>query len=251
MILGTTEDATYIVLPGSDKHVQPVRIGENGTICRLPREDEQALVTRAASKPASLDLWHRRLAHADKSMIKKLPEHVRDMSIANEREGSSSVAPCGPCNIGKMKRQPFEIHTRSDNDKPGDRIELDMQGPFPCVQHNRSRYHLTAVDLATHMAYTYPMPDKKGAPKAWDQLKRDIPVTITGVRIDGAGDMGRGKMQEIFEREKVDVQKTNPHTPQQIGTVGRVQATATDDAERCWHGLNCRTSTSQTHTSTV
>lgn len=229
--LGPNEETTYIVLPGSEKHVQPVRVGENGTICRLPREGEQALVAQAARQAAPLDLWHRRLAHADKSMIKKLPNHVRDMRITTEQGGANAAAPCGPCKIGKMKRQPFEVHERDENYKPGSRVEMDMQGPFPCVQHNRCRYHLTAVDLATHMAYTYPMPDKKGVPKAWEQLKRDIPVTITGVRVDGAGDIGRGRMQEIFEQERVDVQKTNPHTPQQIGTVGRVQAVATDDAK--------------------
>ena len=208
----------FVVLPGG-----------HGTV-EIDRRDGQLFMVTGRAQPVvahvpPLQLWHRRLAHAGKGLLKAAQKHVEGI----EGTDAGDIPTCEPCLAGKMKQDPFPNSTTVVT-VPGEIVEADLQGPLPCVQHDGSLHRFTLIDHATDFRWTYPLKRKSDAPEKYDEFLCDFPHAVKTLRVDGAGELGKGRMSQRTAEKGTKVQKANPYTPEQIGKIGKAQETATNDA---------------------
>ena len=208
----------YVVLPGG-----------HGTV-NIERRDGQLFMVTGRAEPTAahvspLQLWHRRLAHAGKGLLKTAQKHVEGI----EGTDTGDIPTCEPCLAGKMKQDPFPRSTTVAT-VPGEIIEADLQGPLPRVQHDGSLHRFTLIDHATDYRWTYPLKRKSDAPEKYEEFTSDLAHPVKTLRIDGAGELGKGRMSQLTRGKGTKLQTTNPYTPEQIGKIGKAQDTATNDA---------------------
>ena len=201
-----------------------------GTVSLSRRQGQLYLKTGSALiASAPQHIWHRRLAHAGDDLVERARQHTHGIVISQQRDPSSQT-PCESCLAGKMKESPF-ARSQTEVTEPGAIVEADLQGPFPCVQHDKSLHRLTLIDHATDYRWTYSLKRKSEAPIKYNEFLRDSGLKVKVLRIDGAGELSKGRLLEQSIEDRTRLQRTNPHTPEQIGKVGKAQDTATNDAK--------------------
>ena len=232
--VGGTEHATgdpatsYIWHPHIGRIPIMIRNTGNGRLRVISlRQQQEARTPTVVSMPATVELWHRRLVHADKRMIERLPDATVNMSIKSgevQQEG-----PCEPCTMGKLKRDPLpKVGTRTFEKL--EMLAIDMQGPYPEVSHQGNVYSFMAVDYATSMRWVGFCKKKSQANSLFEQLEIEwsISPANTTVRLDGAGELSK-TLKSTAKRRGYRVEITCADTPQQNSKVEKAQETATND----------------------
>lgn len=90
----------------------------------VPASPDDELVLAAMTAPASIDLWHRRLAHMSIRNVKLVAQASQNMLI-DETAPADPHAVCAACAMGKMQAQPY-APSRTVWTRPGQVAFLDL-----------------------------------------------------------------------------------------------------------------------------
>ena len=105
-------------------------------------------------KVASLDLWHQRLGHSFKHVIKLIP------AVSFEKNNVELNKCCDVCQREKQTREKFPVCTFRAYDL-FELIHCDLWGPYRHVSFCGASYFLTTVDDYSRAVWIYLLTDKK------------------------------------------------------------------------------------------
>ena len=188
------------------------RVGIYMAIKLLAVTPHHMLPAAASHKAAAtLELWHKRLAHANYRAVKAAASMCDGMDITNAKIPDGL---CAPCMGGRMGRLPFSSDTRAA-DRPGELIYHDLAGPLPVVSRQGNRYKSIFVDGKTDYAFLYFLKTKSQDEEAMRRFLRDSKVdasTMT-LRSDGGPEIKAAARSCGIDAHEL----TCPDTPQQNG----------------------------------
>jgi hypothetical protein len=152
---------------------------------RLPLHNLQdsTYSARTTTSTASLEIWHRRLGHANLESVKRLEreEMVKGMQIHNVN--TTTHPPCSSCLHGKQSRAP--IPKRLDVTNPGllHCVYSDVCGPMQTAALTGERYFSTFMDAKSHHVSVY-LQKTKDQTLSCFQIYAPRAKIVTGERIN-------------------------------------------------------------------
>lgn len=111
-----------------------------------------AAVSRSSVNSEALDLWHGRLGHVEKGVIKNMADQALVSEINLGRKPSIPEVGCEPCVEGKPTRSIMKSRTVKPI-KPGEVTHSDVCGPFPIQSIGGARYFVTFI--YAHSGYVH------------------------------------------------------------------------------------------------
>jgi hypothetical protein len=181
-----------------------------------PKDPKQA--------PIDINEAHDKMGHFGEAMLRKT---YKDMGVTL----TGKLKPCDGCLRAKAKRKAISKISTSKATKPGERICIDISGPYtPSIIG--SIYWGNMVDENTNKTWNAYMKKKSEFPAAvlalCDKLKADG-KEIKFIRCDNAGE-NMTKLQEGCDKRGIKLEYTAPNTPQMNGTSERRFLTDRDRA---------------------
>ena len=178
----------------------------------------------SAKDENDLDLWHKRLGHVGKGMIKRLVEHVEGMSIEHDDNTD-----CDVCSQTKMVKKSFGNSERKTT-KPLELVHSDISGPMRTLTAvHQEKWAISFIDDYSRLVKIYTMKKKS---EALDKLKlfiadmKTIDAELKCLRTDNGGEYISHKFVEYCKENGIRREYTIPDTPEQNGV-----------AERTWRSL--------------
>jgi hypothetical protein len=117
---------------------------------------------------------------------------------------------CVACVKGKVPQAPFANNARRFQ-FPGERIHIDVCGPFPLMTKGL-RYFLVMLDDATNFAWTTMMKTRDEACGVFKCVEARLETMfrrrIIRVRLDGAGELCKGVLEGHFKERGISYQVT-------------------------------------------
>lgn len=170
-----------------------------------------------------VELWHRRLGHIGLSGLKKLVKISAGLSM-----NSFDMDLCEACALSKGSRKPFQ----KSNNPSTDKLEIiagDLLGPLEVKSIGGARYILVLVDNYSKYNWVIMLKQKSDAFQAFKHFKSRV-ENETGRRIkvfrsDNGGEFTSKQFESFLKVEGILHQKTVPYTPEQNGTVERMNRT--------------------------
>lgn len=185
---------------------------------------ETASPARAAGK--NIDLWHYRLAHADKRAVKRLAEEKIVEGIDLKRNnGGVDVPNCSPCMAGKTASGSMKGRTRLSK-VPGERIHTDVC-PVNVTSEGGANYIVSFVDEASGYVEAVPVARKgEAAPQlkkfvSW--MERQTGRLIKSVTVDGGGEYEKALVP--LSNGGIEVYESAPYTSEENGRAERMNRT--------------------------
>jgi len=109
------------------------------------------------SQPASLEQWHRRLAHCSPSTIQEITSG--DLVDGLKISESSLRGKCEDCILGRQTRRPFDGTSEKILD-PLELVSFDLWGPSRVQSAGGKTYFMPVVDAGTSYKYGAYLSDK-------------------------------------------------------------------------------------------
>lgn len=173
-------------------------------------------------------LWHIRLGHLSLEYLKRLKN---TMPILKNVTFGTDILDCETCAVAKMKRLPFD-EKRTTAKEPLELIHTDVMGPIqPHTFRLKFKYLVTFIDDYSRFALAYAMNAKNEVGNCFESFLATMrahlgdKVRVRKLRCDNGTEYTGGLMREICEREKVEVQFTEPNTPEHNGVAERFNQT--------------------------
>ena len=201
--------------------------------------------------PATLDLLHRRFAHAD---INKIKEIIRLQLVDNieiKPHEAYKDYHCESCAMAKatktrLKSSPWSKLT---NKFPGESLDIetiitdinlvsDVVGPFPPSITNH-RYIITFSDRSTKYRWTYLMHSKDEAFQKFKLLHaelKSLKLNISTLRSDNGGEFTSHEFSDYLVSESIIQRFTPPHTPNANSMAERFNRTLLGRIRAMLHG---------------
>ena len=167
-----------------------------------------------------INVAHGLLGHPDTRMVKEMAR-TQDWTL------TGTVKPCGSCALAKARAKAIPKSTLTKATKPGERLFLDISGPFS-DSLNQNKYWLRIVDDFSRFAWDCFMPRKSGIQGPLDRLlsaNRAADKPCVYLRCDNAGE-NESFVQMVCADFNVILEMTAPNTPQMNGVVERSFETA-------------------------
>ena len=215
LLEGTRTDEVYLVNQPGVRH-----------------KANRAETNEFAGKAASMELWHRRLAHVNNDDLRKLPKLAYGIDSTDLGGGTTTTSFCQPCALGKAHRQPSRRPmTRAK--KPGYRLTADLAGGGNTLTTDRgNRYFIIIVDDFTRYKWFRPMAKKSQALKEVKAFitafRNNHNVTVSKFRSDGGGEFVA--MKAYFEEEGIQWEVSVPDNQAQNGVSERSVRTVVEKA---------------------
>lgn len=127
-------------------------------------------------KDVTFEIWHRRLGHCSREILKSSLSKVAGVSIDEFRP----VLQCESCALGKSKRQarklvPVELKAKNALDQ----IHSDVVGPIAQTSYDRSKYFVTVMDEFSGYSLMRFIAQKSEAGMAVKDMIRQLEVLLT------------------------------------------------------------------------
>jgi transposase InsO family protein len=206
--------------------------------CKILQTDQmnpksvQYFSAKSEGSSATLDMWHRRLGHIQKSTILQMEKKdlTMDLEIVNTNE---SKGKCAPCELGKATRKPIPKITATRAAKPLERVFTDVCGPMPTSsRHQGYRYFATFTDDATRFARVFLMKAKSETFQKFKEYlaesERQLESKLKILRSDGGGEYTSQEFEQFLKARGIKHEITNAHTPQENGVSERLNRTLED-----------------------
>ena len=186
-----------------------------------------------AIEPASIVLWHHRLAHTGYSTLETMKRlHTADGFSPSVHHGP--IAQCDNCPYGKQTRAPF-LKTESLPPDIGDIIVSDLCGPFE-LSVGGYKYFITWIDLSTRMSNVEFLKNKECKTvtesfkryMAW--LLRQKKMDVKKVRTDNGGEYTGKEFEDVCSKLGIIHETTSPYTPEHNGIAERYNRTLQEGA---------------------
>ncbi len=179
-----------------------------------------ALITSKSS--ADINLWHRRLIHANEDVIK----HTHKSATGTDKL-TGEMIPCHPCALGKASKRPFKSKFQ-DATVPGEIVHSDLAGPLP-KSHTGSKYMITFTDQATRYINVVCTSAKSDTSDAYEAYKhcdtaKHFPSGVQRLHTDGGGEYVAIDMEESHTEHT----STAPYTPEHNPFAERANRTIFD-----------------------
>jgi GAG-pre-integrase domain len=198
----------------------------------LSSNNNAAMVTRRRTTPTSakplvskgsVDLWHRRLAHLGKDMVKKLPDHCDGVRLDPTPSDDTNEVK-SPCETCKLTVAPRQISRR----------------PLPCSSilfekvhfdlisfteaYNGDEWALHFLEDAARMNYVFSFPAKSDCLQYikdfYEMVVTQYDRRIKKFKYDGERTLGNEYGRWRLDRGILNEQSV-PYTPEQNGPAGR------------------------------
>lgn len=181
-------------------------------------------------KTKSCYLWHRRLAHLNYTDVKRLSTLVDGMGVMN----NDARAVCEPCVFGKQSRKPFNGSGGARSSRVLELVHSDVCGPVTPVTWDEQRFLVTFIDDYTHFTVVYLLKNKSNVIDMFERYK-SMAETHTGqkiakIRCDNGGEYISNKFRAICDGAGIQIQYTEPYTPQHNGVAERMNRTLLEKA---------------------
>ena len=124
---------------------------------------QYAMATRKSARPriseASLDMWHRRMAHIHPDTVKKAAEMVDGVKIKDSEGHQEPQTPCATCNLAHAPKQ---ISRRGIGRTFGrfGQIYYDLINMSPAYNQHRWITHFYISGIRFHWAMTHEYKDE-------------------------------------------------------------------------------------------
>lgn len=201
---------------------------ENGLFIvneKVRGEGQFAMIT-AADRPASTDLWHRRLGHVNYNSLYRM---------ANKKvvTGIDKIIPmqnnCEVCLKNKISEQPFPKSATNTAKNILDRVHSDICGPFRTRALCGAKYFATFIDECSRYCKVYPLKSRDEIGEAFGQYKSFVENQcgkhIKSVRTDNAAEYKGGEFARIIKSSGILHETSVAHCPQQNGIAERMNRT--------------------------
>ena len=193
--------------------------------------------TNVKTRPQDdLVLWHQRLGHvAANTIIKGVKEGIltgpRSLLELKSRKVSrtTDVPLCTTCAGAKFTRLAKPLHSRDKEraQHPFHFLAMDTGGPVRPATQAGDRWFLCIVDYYSNGVWTYPMPHRNDAAKAFKTFMREVVGPnkihkVETIKSDGARELIYGELREyLLDNKIVDQQVTAPDASHSNGKAER------------------------------
>ena len=185
----------------------------------------RTVAAAATSTKATLETWHRRMAHLGKGNIQKL----KDMSSGLELDETSQEdhGVCESCMLGKQTRTP----SRDPQQRASGRLDLvhsDVGGPITPQSLGGARYYVTFTDDLTRATWVYTMKTKSECLSRFQefyQMMKTEGLKVKRLRSDNGGEYNSKASHAMFKKNGIKWEPTVPYAPEQDGVSERVNRT--------------------------
>lgn len=194
---------------------------------------ESALVASQSTCPHDLELWHRRLGHADVQTVARMHSKglVKGLLITSNAKPDPI---CEPCLNGKQHRHSIPRNPVSLRTRPLALIHSDLKGPMPTASHRGSKYWITFICDAMQFWAVDFLRSKSDAFDAFVRFKAYAEnfhgLKIQAFRDDKGGEYIGAKFIKLCADEGIERQHTEPDEPHQNGVAERANRTIAEGA---------------------
>ena len=108
---------------------------------------------------ADINLWHKRLAHVDPTLIKSMASNHTATGLKIS-DGQSTDVTCSGCIFGKAHRSIIPKKAIKKSESVLDLVHSDVNGPLEVPSMGGSRYFITFIDDHSKWIVAYPMKNK-------------------------------------------------------------------------------------------
>lgn len=198
----------------------------------LYKLDGECVMAFAAMESATMDIWHRRMAHVNSSdLIRMKNGGVVGIEFAENYENVACVSCCK----GKQSRRPFP----KEGSRAKQLLEIihgDLAGPMECPFIGGNRWCLVLVDDFSRRTFTYMLKHKNEAFDRFCSFKRlvenETDFRIKKFRSDNGTEFVGKNFTNFLDKHGIQHQTSVPYTPQQNGLAERTIRTLKEKA-RC------------------
>ena len=188
------------------------------------------LVSTEVQSKQSIRLWHRRLAHLNYADVKQLSTMVN--GIGALKDDADLV--CEPCVFGKQSRKPFNNSGGARSSRVLELVHSDVCGPVTPVTWDDQRYLVTFIDDYTHFTVVYLIKNKSNVLEMFQRYKAmaesHTGKKIARIRCDNGGEYKSNEFKGICEKAGIQIQYSEPYTPQHNGVAERMNRTLLEKA---------------------
>ena len=179
-------------------------------------------------------LWHRRMGHPSKEVIRRLPGNTKGADPV----GVEDHSPCEGCQWGKSHRAPFPTSYKRAT-KPLELVHTDEDGPMRTTSIEGYRYFISFLDDYTSLGRAYHLKHKSDAIQAFEDFKAWAEnVTghkLIGLRSDRGGEYTSDAFATRLKAYGITHYKTVAGSPQQNGRAERWNRTIMEKALAMLH----------------
>ena len=162
---------------------------------------------------------------------------VRIMAEQQNWTLTGTVLPCGSCALAKGRANAVPKSTMTKASMPGERLFLDISGPFSSSLLN-NKYWLKIVDDRSRYSWDCFLPNKNGLDVPLQQLltkNKALGRACKFLRCDNAGENNK-QVRAVCDMFGITMEMTAPYSPQMNGVVERSFVTC---KERAFASMYC------------
>jgi hypothetical protein len=197
-----------------------VRSGQLLKMCIRVKQSPEANLTTLGT----LQNWHERMAHQNKSHVKKILKQ-------NSIEFKDNEEFCGHCVEGKQHKNVYQSRTQRAA-QPGEIIHADLCGPMEQSSLGGSKYFLCFTCDYTKYRMVYFVGEKSETFNKITEMvgfiKNQCGHSVKNFQCDGGLEFNNKKVSDFLKAEGIKFVITNPYTPQQNGCAERTNRTVVD-----------------------
>lgn len=218
-------------LKGGIYYTYPTIIGQPGNDIKSKQPiSNQANFEISVTEKDDLNLWHRRFAHISSGILHKTS--VNDSVRGLPKVPSNVNFECEPCKLAKTKRVNFKLSGSIRSKRPLELLYLDLCGPIDPAGRDGHVYFFSIVDDYSRKASVFPIFHKSDAFEVFKRFQtrseRFLGTKILNVRSDNGGEFCNRQFEEQFNDLGIKFELTNSYTPEQNGSVERLNFTIMD-----------------------
>ena len=181
-------------------------------------KDEEVRASRA-----TVDLWHRRLAHCHEDALVKIEQ------LNLKRVGEISKSTCDTCVQGKMTKLPMPKKKIPRSKGPLDLIHSDVCGPISPASLGKARYFVTFIDDFTGYTMIAVIKNKSDVFSEFLAYQAEVELfhdsKIKGFQSDHGTEYVNQKFKDHFRKTGIVHFKSVPYVQAQDGKSERMNYT--------------------------
>lgn len=141
---------------------------------------------------------------------------------------------CEPCQLGKLRREPFNSRKRETRIQPSDFIHSNICGPMS-VESFGARFFVTFIDDASNFRYVYFLKHKSDLFDRFKEFKRllfnKFGYSMKTLHMDNKREYCSKEMRRYITSRGITLEYTAPYTPEQNGKSKRENRTIVESAQ--------------------
>jgi transposase InsO family protein len=176
-----------------------------------------------------LNLWHRRLGHANYEKIKEMQQKEIVKGLGSNNFKINEKVDCECCELMKATRIKFDKGPRMKAEGLLDLVHTDVCGPIHEQALGGTLYIITFIDDASRISEVYTVRNKSEVFNVFKEyrvrVEKETGRQIKVLRSDNGGEYINNEFEEYLRNNGIKHEKTTVYTPQQNGVAERLNRT--------------------------